>query len=370
MRVLYVAFTRPKEKLIITGSTKKIDESIKKWSSNLDGSSTISQYSILKGKNFLDWIMPTVLKHKDLEDIREAINVNVPIIENHVSKWKANLWYKEDVLIDIKEDEEENNINDILTKLNENDNKTEYFDEIKDKLNFEYPYKCSVSKPASISVTEIKKIQNTYEEDFSQNLFNKNINLKKPLFIQESEDKITGAEKGTIIHLIMQVLDLSKVSNVSEIKEQINKFIKDGIITEKQSTVINPYKINAFFKSDIGKRMLNSDFLKREQAIYTQIKMKDVYIYDEVLKENSTLYDDETLMLRGIIDVYFEENGEIVLLDYKTDFVNNENKEVVINRYKKQLDLYSEALEKLTGKKVKEKCIYLFGIDESFSYEN
>ena len=370
MRVLYVAFTRPKEKLIITGSTKKIDESIKKWSSNLDGSSTISQYSILKGKNFLDWIMPTVLKHKDLEDIREVINVNVPIIENHISKWKANLWYKEDVLIDIKEDEEENNINDILTKLNENDNKTEYFYEIKEKLNFEYPYKCSVSKPASISVTEIKKIQNTYEEDFSQNLFNKNINLKKPLFIQESEDKITGAEKGTIIHLIMQVLDLSKVSYVSEIKEQINKFIKDGIITEKQSTAINPYKINAFFKSDIGKRMLKSDFLKREQAIYTQIKMKDVYIYDEVLKENNTLYDDETLMLRGIIDVYFEENEEIVLLDYKTDFVNNENKEVVINRYKKQLDLYSEALEKLTGKKVKEKCIYLFGIDESFSYEN
>ena len=92
--------------------------------------------------------------------------------------------------------------------------------------------------------------------------------------------------------------------------------------------------------------------------------MKDVYIYDEVLKENNTLYDNETLMLRGIIDVYFEENEEIVLLDYKTDFVNNENKEVVINRYKKQLDLYSEALEKLTGKKVKEKYLYLFNIDE------
>ena len=368
MRVLYVAFTRPKEKLIITGSTKKIDESIKKWSSNIDGSSVISQYTILKGKNFLDWIMPTVLKHKDLENVREAINISVPLVEEHASRWKANLWYKEDVLLAAKEDEEQNDINEILTSLNVNESSTEYYNEIKKKLNFEYPYKFSVSKPASISVTEIKKIQNTYEEDFSQNLFNKNITLKKPLFIQESEDKITGAEKGTIFHLIMQVLDLSKVNNVNEIKEQINRFIKDGIITEKQSTVINPYKINAFFKSNIGKRMLNADFLKREQAIYTQIKMKDVYIYEEVLKNNNTVYDNETLMLRGIVDAYFEENEEIVLLDYKTDFVNNENKEIVINRYKKQLDLYSEALEKLTGKKVKEKCIYLFGIDEYFYY--
>ena len=73
-------------------------------------------------------------------------------------------------------------------------------------------------------------------------------------------------------------------------------------------------------------------------------------------------------MVRGIIDAYFEENGEIVLLDYKTDFVNDENKEKVISRYEKQLELYSEALEKLTGKRVKEKCIYLFGIDEAISY--
>ena len=368
MRVLYVAFTRPKEKLIITGSTKKIDESIKKWSSNLDGSSTISQYTILKGKNFLDWIMPTVLKHKDLEDIREAININVPLVEEHVSKWKANLWYKEDIILDSKEDEEKNDINEILSSLNINESSSGHYDEIKEKLNFEYPYKFSVSKPASISVTEIKKIQNTYEEDFSQNLFNKNVILKKPLFIQESEDKITGAEKGTIVHLIMQVLDLSKVNNVNEIKEQISGFISNGIITEKQSSVLNPYKINAFFKSNIGKRMLSADFLKREQAIYTQIKMKDVYLHEDILKNNNTIYDNETLMLRGIVDAYFEENGEIVLLDYKTDFINNENKEIVINRYKKQLDLYSEALEKLTGKKVKEKCIYLFGIDESYSY--
>ena len=73
-------------------------------------------------------------------------------------------------------------------------------------------------------------------------------------------------------------------------------------------------------------------------------------------------------MLRGIIDAYFEENGEIVLIDYKTDFANEENKLDILNKYKKQLELYSEALTNITGKKVKEKCIYLFGIDEALYY--
>jgi len=114
--------------------------------------------------------------------------------------------------------------------------------------------------------------------------------------------------------------------------------------------------------------MLKSPFLKKEQPIYSQIKIKDVYIYEDLIKdEDLNLYDDETIMLRGIIDAYFEEDEKIVIVDYKTDFVNDENKEEVINRYKKQLDLYAEVVENLTGKEVKEKCIYLFSIDEEVS---
>ena len=185
---------------------------------------------------------------------------------------------------------------------------------------------------------------------------------------EKTEDKITGAEKGTLVHLIMELLDFNKINTIDEIKDQINTFIKKNIITEKQSTAINPYKIYKFFKSNIGQRMLKSPFLKKEQPIYSQIKIKDVYIYEDLIKdEDLNLYDDETIMLRGIIDAYIEEDEKIVIVDYKTDFVNDENKEEVINRYKKQLDLYAEVVENLTGKEVKEKCIYLFSIDEEVS---
>ncbi|RDY25964.1 helicase-exonuclease AddAB subunit AddA [Romboutsia weinsteinii] len=367
MRVLYVAFTRPKEKLIITGSTKDIETSMKKWSSGIDGSSTVSQYEVLKGKNFLDWIMPSVIKHKDLNSMRESIDLDIEHVEDHKSKWIGKIWYKEDVVLETKEDEEKESIEEILEKIDINELDSTYYNDIKDKLDYKYPYEVSVNKPSSISVTEIKKIQNNHEEDYSKEIFNTKVNLKKPLFLQkiEEKDKISAAERGTIVHLIMEILDLTRINTIDDINLQIKEFISKGIMTEKQSSVINPFKIYKFFKSNIGKRMLNAEFIKREQAIYAQIKMKDVYIYEDLLNEdNSEIYDEESIMLRGIIDTYFEEDGKIVLLDYKTDFVNDDNKEEVVLKYKKQLDLYKDVLENLTGKDVKEKYIYLFGIDE------
>ncbi|MBQ6631723.1 MAG: helicase-exonuclease AddAB subunit AddA, partial [Romboutsia sp.] len=336
MRVLYVAFTRPKEKLIITGSSRDINKSISSWSNGIDSNQPISKYKILKGKSYLDWIMPSVLKHKDLENIRDIVEVELDNIDNHPSKWRTKIWYKEDITIENKEDEEHKSVRETLENLDINSPQTSYYDEIKEKLDYKYKYEVSTTKPASISVTEIKKIQNSYEEELTQEMFNNKIVLKKPLFMQEeAQDKITGAEKGSIVHLIMETLDFNKISTVEEIKEQINDFIKKSIITEKQSTAINPYKIYKFFKSHIGQRMLKSNFVKREQAIYAQIKLKDVYIYEDLLdEENSKFYDDESIMLRGIIDAYFEEDEKIVIVDYKTDFVTDENKEEVINRYK------------------------------------
>ena len=87
--------------------------------------------------------------------------------------------------------------------------------------------------------------------------------------------------------------------------------------------------------------------------------MKDVYIYEDLIKEDNTnIYGEESLMLRGIIDAYFEEDEKIVIVDYKTDFVNEENKEEVINRYKKQLDLYAECTSRTYRKRSKRK-IYI-----------
>ncbi|MEG1409634.1 MAG: helicase-exonuclease AddAB subunit AddA [Terrisporobacter sp.] len=364
MRILYVALTRAKEKLIITGSTKDIPATLKKWGKNLDGENPVSQYDVLKAKNYLDWIMHSVLKHKDFKEIRKEYSIDAITTCNHDSKWSFHSWNRDDVVVE--EELEERNMESLLKEMQIKDSEDDYIEDIKEKLSYTYPYKESVKVSASISVSEIKKMQSQHEEDYSENIYEEKITLKKPLFIQETQDKnkITPQERGTIVHLVMEVLDLNKIHRIDDIKEQIQSLIKREIISEKQSLVVNPFKIYKFFKSDIGKRVLASHFIKREQTIYSQMNMNDIYLNNEDIQNNRAIYEEESLMLRGIIDLYFEENNEILIVDYKTDYIDEENKQEVINRYRKQLDLYGEALEKLTGKKVKDKYLYLFNIDE------
>ena len=364
MRILYVALTRAKEKLIITSSIKDIEQNMHKWSSNISTEKMVSKYDILNGKNYMDWMMPAIIKHKDLEDIRETYNLSTSISMEDESKWSVKTWSRDD--IDFEKHEKEG-IREVLNTMDLSQHDTEYYEQIEKKLNFEYPYLGVVKKAASISVTEIKKRQEEYEEqEDSLGLYKHKTTLKKPKFLSESQksEKITGARRGTIVHLIMEVLDFENVNTESEIKAQIQDLVKRRIITEKESQVLSPRKIMRFFKSPIAKRMLSSKFVKREQKIYTQIKMNDIYLNDEIFKNNRETYENESVMLRGVIDLYFEEDDGLVILDYKTDFVDKNNKKEIIHKYKKQIEIYADVLSKLTGKNVKEKYLYLFGIDE------
>ena len=369
MRILYVALTRAKEKLIITSSIKDIEQNMHKWSSNISTEKMVSKYDILNGKNYMDWMMPAIIKHKDLEDIRETYNLSTSISMEDESKWSVKTWSRDD--IDFEKHEKEG-IREVLNNIDLSQSDTQYYDQIQNKLNFEYPYLGVVKKAASISVTEIKKRQEEYEEqDELSNLYKMKTTLKKPKFLSEAQtkEKITGARRGTIVHLIMEVLDFNKVKTESEIKAQIEDLIKRRVITEKESKVLSPRKILKFFKSPIAKRILSSNFVKREQKIYTQVKMNDIYLNDDIFKNNREIYEDESVMLRGVIDLYFEEDDGLVILDYKTDWIDNNNKKEIIHKYKKQLEIYAEVLSTLTGKKIKEKYLYLFSIDEQVKIE-
>ena len=368
MRVLYVAFTRPKEKLIITGSVRDIESSMKKWGEGVDVEGPISEYQILKGKSFLDWIMPAVLKHKDLYELRNIIDLDSSYLIDHESKWEAKVWDKSDVVVENTNIDEDESIDEILENIDLNSKESNEYTQIKEKLDYKYPFIESVNRAGTISVTEIKRLESKQEIDYNaQEFIKKQTEVKTPLFLQneDTKGKLTGAQKGSIMHLFMQIVNLNKVGNLDDIKEEINLAIKKKVLTQTQADTINPYKVLKFFKSNLGKRMLNSSFLKREQAFYLQLNMRDIFKIDN----EEDIENEDKLMVRGIIDAYFEENNEIVLLDYKTDFVNEENKDEVIKKYEKQLEIYSNALNTLTGKKVKEAYIYLFGIEKEILYK-
>ncbi len=357
MRILYVAMTRAKEKLIITGAVNDLTKATVKWASEVGSDEEkVPENVILNGKNYLDWICPPVMKHKDGEVLRKQTNMELDYFSQvqDNSRWKVLLWKRDEIVKNgegiekiIENNEGQDKLEDILFEIESKLPRTEYYKEIDRRLSWKYKYKDSNLMPSSISVTELKRQYNT-EEDYSTNLFPEGLK-KRPAFMEEKKT-LTPSERGTAMHNVMQRIDFHLgVDNLS-IKKQMDKMIFKEFITENQAKAVDISKIARFFESKIGKRMLSSKNIKREIPFVVRLKANDIY------KGTS----EEYIMLQGAIDCYFEEEDGIILVDYKTDYVTYENVDTVVEKYREQLKYYSFALEKITGKSVKEKYLYLF----------
>ena len=372
MRLLYVAMTRAKEKLIITGRVKDYENLREEISSGIDERGNISNYKILKINNYLDWILSSIdnltVYGKSLNCLGREENFS----GNEDLKFQLNVNTKTEEFIEYQRIKEEIKTNEIISEEDDIEVKNEMRTVkqfLEDRFNKEYIYKNVLNKPSSITVSEIKKMIQEEDEEKHQKYYKENFALKTPSFIHQGEEKVgfNSAEKGTIFHLAMQLLDFSKfdTEDVSKIREevklQINSFVEKNIMSLDEAETIKINWIVKFIQSDIFKEIYianKSEKLFKEKAIDYNIKLKNLF-------KDENISEDEKIMVVGIIDLFFEnENGEIILLDYKTDYVTKENLEEVKARYKVQLDLYKSAIEDISGKKVTKKGLYLFGINE------
>lgn len=365
MRILYVALTRAKEKLIITGASSNLQKDIDScYKAGEKSINKIAPSEVLKQKSYLKWIMTALVKHKDGEVLRQGKNKFVNILDD-LSKWKISFYNKSDLIVDKNEYNDDEEKDSILSIDYDN---FVIDEEVKRRLDFKYKYNEVCTIPSNISVSDIKKAEEEIFTSETENLLKEEKIRKRPKFITE-EKGLSNAEKGTIMHSVMQKIDLDKISSINEIKQQINDMVKRELITEDEEKVINLFKIQKFFKSNLGKRMIKAykenKLICRELPFITEIPVK------KVQKElDYEIFDNEKLRLQGIIDCFFEEDDGVVLLDYKTDYVEIGKESELLERYKVQIDLYKETLEKITGKKVKESYLYLFGIDKEVKYEN
>lgn len=349
MRVLYVALTRAIDKLILVGSVKELEREAKKW---LRGTAL---YNLVKGRSYLDWICSSLANHRDGEPIRQLGNAvfNDEDIEyQEKSRWTINLINKKDIFLEETEKIESSKEHRRKLEKFELEIEEKYKEIIKNRFEWEYPNKCDIGIPSKLAVSDIKKASASNMDDIVYKIPSL---VKRPRFI-EGQKNFTKAERGSIIHFVMQHLDLTKAANIDNIKEEIDIMVTKELLTYEEAEIVNPEKILRFFQSNIGKRILKSDKIYRE-APFILKKMASEVIDDlEDCKEE--------LLIQGIIDCYFEENDELILVDYKTGNVFDGNEEIILRRYRVQMELYKEALEKITEKQVKESYIYLFDIDK------
>jgi len=423
-RILYVALTRARDKLIMTGYFKGFKNAKGKLSTlgeliknaaSVEGQQLPTDI-ITQANTYLEWLIMGFARHLDGGNpLRVAIEYEGPTyfdlpdkkcrikVEIHDGSLYGDLDYKADI--------DETTINKVreLQAVNS----VELPSEIEDRFNYTYPYSDATRRTAKISVSELKRrfqereleagTIDTLNEPIvtvdtgakravsdailgqaikldpksSVNVEAKNINAaglpiteasdvtvssdelansvfgRKPQALQSEEDVLTGAQWGTLMHEAMQWLPLVKYTQASLTKE-LDALVTKGTFTEEERNLLSDTSLYKFFSSDLGKRLINAKRIERELPFSMLFEGKRVY---------DTLEDGENLFLQGIIDTAFEEDGEWVLVDYKTDRVKSG--EDLIKRYKIQMDLYKEALQRLTGMPVKASYIYSFRLHDA-----
>ena len=331
MRVLYVALTRAKERLIVTGISRDLEKELKEKEQLLSLYSKqdkINTNILKKYKSYLDWIELVFLKN-DKSDVMSLEKIS-----------------KDEALNSIEETSEVNKDMKLQEIINNVESKNE--EEIRSKLNWKYD-DIELSKiEGKTSVSNVKQIssqENTKELKID--------NMKTPEFLKEENNKLTGAQKGTLIHLCMQYLNVKEEYTKQKVNELIESLLFKKKITTLEAENIDINKILNYTKSNLWQEVRKAKIIEREKTFYISIPANEIY----------DININEEVLVQGIIDLYYiNENEELILVDYKTDYV--QDKKELIDKYSKQLELYKRALEEALNKKVSKIYIYSTHLDK------
>ena len=364
MRVLYVALTRAKEKLILTGSIKQ--ESIEKWC-NCESTQKgmLSYYKMAQARNYLDWVMPAILKHKAGKEFLKqcGFDYDDTMIIQDSSEWSITLVNEQQENdTEVTQQEKQKQVIEYFDKW---DNEKDYSgkrEQIFEALNWNYTQKVSTTLQTNITISEIKRKwqeeANLYEQ---QQQFD--INIKMPKFEKEGK-KLSAAEIGTATHTFMEQCDIKKQYTKEEIIKEIILLKEQNILSEQEAKALNVNEISMFFQSELAKRIRNADNVEQEKRFSMLMKASEIFT------EKEYEFVEDSVMINGIIDCFFEENGQIVLIDYKNNRLwGQKTADTLKKQYEIQMKLYKKALEKATGKNVKEVYLYSFALGKALLME-
>ena len=364
LRILYVALTRAKDKLILTGCVSDCEKSLIEWAKTIScASEKLPAHYIFDPNTYLSWIGACIARHNCF---RDKLMFDAPPCDSSVytdpSRWSiAVVEGSEYTVPNETEYREENNI--LPDNLAEFDyGKYQFFHEkISKNFLWEYENLQYTTMPAKISISEIKRNYFSQMKIDAQNTGDSNTYVEPtfdiPAFL-DKDRKLTGAEKGTAMHTVMEHLDIKSVETREAIVNLVEFLRQGNLLNQKQADSINIDKIFSLVSSNLGNRMRNAEKLEKEVAFVLEIDAADSYLPDA---------HEGTLLVHGIIDCYFVEGGRIVLVDYKSDYVGESDLEKVKERYKIQLDIYKQALESSLDLEVGEVLLYLFDIDRYVS---
>ena len=369
LRVLYVAMTRAKEKLIMTAADKSLENKLGKWK-DIPLSKGQLPYTILASANScLDWLLmaqPAIpSSHMEMRQIQVKDLIGEEITRQIIRKMKKE---------------------DLLNLDGEKVYDAAFGTRLRKALEYEYPYESDTGLYAMVSVSELKKQSQIGRAEDAIGTDRDNLegaalgeltalrgkqDVAGPGFRESGEPNKPsssgpnrGALRGTAYHAVLEHIRFHEIHSLSEVKPVVDELLENGFLDQEARDFINPNVIWNFLSSPLGKRMAKAQAegrIHKEQQFIIGIPAREMGLGDS----------DELVLIQGIIDAYLEEEDGLVLIDYKTDHVPEGSPEqgakMLAERYRVQLDYYERALTQLTEKHVKERIIYSLALQMSIN---
>lgn len=366
LRVLYVALTRAKEKLILSGYVKDLEKQLGKWSGiGRQREREFLLHRLTSAGNFLDYVVPALIRHPDLTEF--AGEGRVVLGHAFAGEDKANFTVSVKKASDLARDEirrQENRIDGrkiLFTWDPDRVYNKQIREEIERIRNYAYPYENQIGVPVKLTVSELKRAEQQTETE-GKELIPPEKEPVVPRFISK-QTPVTAAARGTMYHKLLMELPWNRALTADEIKTFIQSLVKGKRLPAEAEKLIRPSDIEVFVNTPVAERMR---LAQREGRLFQEQQFMIGLPAEEC--GYASLADPEQMMLvQGIIDVYFEEEDGLVLLDYKTDYLPDGGEELLKERYGAQLTFYEKALVQMTGKPVKERILYSFALKKTIA---
>lgn len=363
LRVLYVAMTRAREKLILTGGVKDLEKKMTDWTEETgSGEAALSYSAITSAATCLDWVMAALLRHdcgKTLLEEFDLPEASKTELSHQPGGVVFHRWSMEG-LSQAREKDIEQGMKEramLYQPFSETEETKAFGEELRRRISLRYPYEKNLSIPGKVTVSLLKRMymdREPREEAF--HLYQEPEVVPLIPRFKSGEAEKSGAARGTIYHRFLEHLEFGGGFDRKFTESQLETMVKCGKIQKDEAEWISVKKITHFLTSSLGERMgraARAGKLYREQPFVLGVPASSL---------DPEWDPKEEVLIQGIIDAYFQEGDSLVLVDYKTDQVKDQ--EELERRYKVQLLCYQMALECLMGKPVKEKWIYSFCLNQ------
>ena len=333
LRVLYVAMTRAKEKLILVASGDGMDRTLEKLGMELMGGG-VSPYSVRKGKNAAQWLLLCALCHPDGGELRQLAGVeDLPLCREDYTPWRVGWSQYEPAPAAERPQERPPAAPDMAL-----------YQRLRNQVDFTYPYSGALGVPAKVAASKLAAAQGAGRE----------ITLPRPAWL--GEQGMTPAQRGTALHEFMQFADFPAAAQDPE--GELQRLVAGAYLTPEQAAAVDRQRVRKFFAGDLGQRVLRSPQVEKERRFTAVIPA-----FLALPQWGPAPDAGETVVLQGAVDCTFVENGKLHIIDFKTDRVQDTQE--LWDRYGPQIRLYGYAMEEVTGMEVGELIFYSTHLDQA-----